>query len=77
LKGDANGKEAQIQRKMEFERPQYSKEALPDDADVKSGQKGWSQNGRRKKESVEDETQKIEGLSQAHRQGVVGQRPKH
>ena len=71
MKGDANGKEAEIQRKMEFERPQHSKEALPDDADVKSGQKGRSQNRRRKKESVENETQKVEGLSQTNRQGVT------
>jgi len=71
LKGETNGKEAEIQGKMECERPQYFKEALPDDADVKSGQKGWSQNRRRKEESVENETQKIEGLSKAHRQGVT------
>ena len=57
---------------MEQTGPQPAQKVVSRNRHVQNRQKDGAQDRRRQKESVQDGTQKVKGLSAAHRQGVAG-----
>jgi hypothetical protein len=76
LKGDTNGKEKESKKNfegtVEQTGPQPAQKVVSRNRHVQNRQKDGAQDRRRQKESVQDGTQKVKGLSETHRQSVAG-----
>jgi len=71
VKGDTNGKEKKSERAMEQAGFGSSQTAVSHYSDIQSRSQSRQKDRRREKESVENGTQKVKGLSEAHRQGIA------
>jgi hypothetical protein len=71
MKGDTNGKEKKSERTMEQARFESSQTAVSNYADIQGRGQSRPKDRRCKKEGVENGAQKVEGLSEAHRQGIA------
>jgi hypothetical protein len=71
VKGDTNGKKKDSKGALEHARFEPAQTAVSHNADVQNRQKDETQYRRRKKEGVQDGTQKIKGVFATHRQGIT------
>ena len=72
MKGDTNGKEKNTKRSVELTGFECTEAYVSNDADVKGRPKSGAKARRREKESVPNGAEKGQGVSETHRQGVVG-----
>jgi hypothetical protein len=71
VKGDTNGKEKDSKGTMEHTRFEPAQTAVSHYTDVQGRSQSGPQDRRRKKEGVENGTQKVKGLPATHRQGIA------